>query len=179
MNPLENPVPIYAAGAVLATLAAIAFLARRNLPSVAALIVVLILTAAGAVTERLVVTESEEVESAVEEIVAAVEANDTAGVVGLLDPNSGLAPGVEALMSQVKVTDAGATSIRVNVTGQQAESRFRGRLDGSHTRSGQRVFFFDEVLLVWSKASGEWRLIDYDIYQDGKPLDLSRWRRGN
>ncbi|MEM9353085.1 MAG: hypothetical protein AAGA92_08735, partial [Planctomycetota bacterium] len=115
----------------------------------------------------------------VEQIVAAVEANDPVGVVRLLDPNSGLASGVEALMSQVQVTDAGATSLRVSVTGQQAESRFRGRLDGSHPRSSQPVFFFDEVLLVWTNSSGEWLLADYDIYQDGKPLDLRRWRRGN
>ncbi|MEM9354338.1 MAG: hypothetical protein AAGA92_15130, partial [Planctomycetota bacterium] len=71
MNPLENPTPIYAAGAVLATLAVIALLARRNLPSLVALIAVLMLTAAGVIVERIVVTEVEEVELAVEQIVAA------------------------------------------------------------------------------------------------------------
>jgi len=52
---LENPLPIYAAGAVLATVCGLAFLARRNLPSLFALIGVVVLTLLLVLVERMVV----------------------------------------------------------------------------------------------------------------------------
>ncbi len=58
---LENPLPIIAGGAVLATLCGLVFLSRRTVPSLLALAVVVLLTLLLVICERLIVTPREEV----------------------------------------------------------------------------------------------------------------------
>ena len=70
---LENPIPIYALGAVAITLCGLAFLNRRNVPSLVALVVAILFVGSLLGLERLVVTDREQVELAVAEVMLAIE----------------------------------------------------------------------------------------------------------
>jgi len=126
---LENPTPIWAVGAVLATLTALIFLARRNLPSLFALVGVVVLTLLLVLVERIIVTEREEVEAAVYRLAAAVEANDLPAVLAHLDPAS-IKPTSDAktLLLRLKIAKAhvgGTLSVDVDssINPHQATSR--------------------------------------------------------
>lgn len=173
---LENPVPIYAVGAVLATLCGLAFLARRNLPSLFAFAGVVGATLLLVLVERLVVTDREEVEAAVVELMKAIEENDLPTVVATIDPAATeVRSDAERLMPLVKVEDTGATSLRVEVDTSTesltAVAKFRGKIDGIHKSSGQRVFYFEEVYLFWGKREGQWLVVDYQAHTGDMPID--------
>ena len=181
---LENPVPIYAVGAVLATLCGLAFLARRNVPSLLALGCVVMFTLLLAVTEYLVVTEREQIEDAVAQLIVALEANDLPGVLALIHPASGQARSdAETLMPLARISDAGATSLRVEVDKKSqpmvAVGEFRGRVDGTHVRSGARLFYFDRVLANWKKKDGRWLLSGYTPMWRDRPINPVESMRGN
>lgn len=181
---LENPVPIYAVGAVLSTLCGLAFLARRNLPSLLALVGVVGATLLLVLVERIVVTPREEVEEAVANLLYAIEANDLPTVVAAIDPAAtGIRSDAETLMPMVNVTDTGATSLRVDIDTTdkppRAVAMFRGKVDGIHKGSGQRVFYFEEVRLSWVERDGRWLVEDYRVHTDGMPIDAVDGLRNN
>jgi hypothetical protein len=173
---LENPVPIYAVGAVLATLCGLVFLARRNLPSLFAFVGVVAVTLLLVVVERLVVTDREQVESAVVELMLAIERNDLPAVLATIDPAATeIRSDAETLMSQVRVDDTGASSLRVEVdtatSTPTAVAKFRGKIDAIHKRSGQRAFYFDKVHLYWTKRDDKWLVSDYQAHVKGVPIN--------
>ena len=173
---LENPVPIYAVGAVLATLCGLAFVARRNLPSLLAFAGVVGATLLLLLVERLVVTDREQVEAAVVELMKAIEENDLATVVAAIDLAAAeVRDDAETLMPLVKVEDTGATSLRVEVGAtaepQTAVAKFRGKINGIHRNSGQRVFYFEEVHLFWVKRERQWLVVDYRVHTGAMPID--------
>ncbi len=173
---LENPLPIYAVGTVLATVCGLAFLARRNLPSLFALIGVVVLTLLLVVVERVVVTEREQVEAALQQLMRDVEAGDMSAVLARIDSGAAkMRNDVEKLMPQAEIKDTGATSVRVEVDADTepmtATSRFRGKVDGVHRRSGMRVFFFDEVEINWVKRGEQWLAEAYAVKIKGKAID--------
>ena len=173
---LENPVPICAVGAVLATLCGLAFLARRNLPSLLAFAGVVGATLLLVLVERWVVTDREEVEAAVADLLKAIEENDLPMVLAAIDPAATeVRSDAETLMPRVKVEDTGATSLRVEVhtaaERQTAVAKFRGKVDGIHKSSGQRAFYFEEVHLFWVKRDGQWFVEDYRVHSEGMPID--------
>ncbi len=173
---LENPVPIYAVGAVLATLCGLAFVARRNLPSLLAFVGVVAATLLLVLVERLVVTNREQVEAAVVDILLAIEENDLPTVLTMIDPAAAeVRDDAETLMPLVRVEDTGATSLRVKVdtTAESltAVAKFRGKVDGIHRSSGQRVFYFEEVHLFWVKREGRWLVVDYQVHTGEMPID--------
>jgi branched-subunit amino acid ABC-type transport system permease component len=180
---LEKPLPIAAVGALLAAVCVAVFLARRNLPALLVLGVVVLLTWLLLVTERLVVTPREEVEQALLTIVSAVRANDLSQVLTQIDPQAAsVRSDVELLMPLVQVEDAGATAMEVEVdttaNPQQATSRCQGRLRGVHRRSGATLFFFDTVELDWVLRDQQWLLEDFTPYKAGEPLDAVESLRG-
>ena len=173
---LENPVPIYAVGAVLATLCGLAFLVRRNLPSLLACAGVVAATLLLVLVERLVVTDREQVEAAVVELMKAIEENDLPTVVAAIDPAANeVRSDAETLMPMVKVEDTGATSLRVEVDAaaepQTAVAKFLGKVNGILKSSGQRVFYFDEVHLLWVKREHQWLVEDYWANSEGRSVD--------
>ena len=180
----ENPLPIYAVGAVLATFCGLVFLARRNFPSLLALISVVLLTLALVVVELLVVTDGEEIESATVAVMGALEVNDMAGVLRHIDLGATqVRSDVMALMPLATVKDTGAGSIKTAVDASlqppTATSEFQAKVDGVHTRSGMRVFYFDRVHVTWTKIDGRWLLTDYTPMVDGRPISVVESVRGN
>ena len=172
----ENPLPIYAIGAVLTTVCGMAFLARRSLPSLLALIGVVVLTLLLVIVERVVVTEREQVETTLQLLMADVESGDIPAVLARIDSAAlPMRADVEKLMPQATIKDTGATAVRVEVDADAepmtATSRFRGKIDGIHRRSGMRVFFFDEVEINWVKRNDKWLAESYAVKIKGQPID--------
>ncbi len=180
---LENPLPILAVGAVLATLFGVVFLSRRSVPPLVGLAAVVLFTSLLLITEYLVVTPREQVEVAIEEILDAIEANDVDGVLAVVDPAATeIRSDIEALMPMVNVNDTGAMALRIDCEGRnptEATSRFKGRVLGTHARSGIAVRYFDEVELNWKRSGGRWLLEDFTAYWEGKPLNAVSSLRGN
>ncbi len=172
----ENPLPLLAVGAVLATLCGLALLARRNLASLLAFVGVVVVTLLLVLTERMIVTEREQVEIALQQLVTAIEANRVSAVLALVDPSAEKMRGdIKKLIPEANIKDAGATTVRVEIDSDAkpltATSRFRGRVDGAHRRSGQRVFYFGEVEMRWVKRGDHWLVEEYAATWRGRPLD--------
>ena len=124
---LENPLPILAVGAVLATLCGLVFLSRRTVPALLALAVVVLLTLLLVITERLIVTPREEIEQALSALLAAVESNELPAVLAMIEPGAAnVRRDAEKLMPRVDVTDTGATAIQIDVDGSSATARCQG-----------------------------------------------------
>ena len=187
MNALvENPVLVGVVGGLLATLALVVFLARRTLASLVALGGAILLTLLGLLVERFVETEREQIERAVPEVLAAVEANDLPGVLASIDPAAAQVRGdASALMPLIKVEKARALSaIEVEINSSTAPptalSRFRGFLQGIHTRSGMQVGYFNQqVDINWVKRGEQWLIEDYTAYYDDQPIDAVGSAAGN
>lgn len=179
---LENPLPIWATGAVLTTLCLVMVLARRSLASVLFLVAVVMFTLLMVLTEKLVVTEREQVEAALVQLTEVLEANDLAAMLALVDPSAvKVRADAETLMPQVKIKDSGATAVQVELTDTEplrATTNFRGRVDGVHNRSGTRLFFFDQVEIDWQKSGDRWLILNYRVYQQGQPIDAVKSVRG-
>lgn len=172
---LENPLPIWAAGAVCLAVAIIVFLSKRSLGAMLAVVGVVGVTLLLAVVERIVVTPGEEVENSLTTLMAAIEANDVPGVLAAIAPTAGeIRTEAEKLMPQVNVKETGATAVRVVVDDSavplRATSFLRGRIDGTHARTGARVFFFDRVEIDWEKSGDVWQVVDYRAEFRGKPI---------
>jgi hypothetical protein len=183
---VENPVLVGVIGGLLATLALVVFLARRNLPSLVALVGAVALTLLGLVIERMVETEREQVERSVREVLAAVEANDLARVFNAIDPAATrVRNDASALMPLIKVEKARSLSaveaiVESAANPTTAMSRFRAFLQGIHTRSGMQVAYFNQqVDIHWVKRGDRWLIEDYTAYYDEKPIDAVGSAAGN
>ncbi len=169
---LENPLPILAVGAVLATLCGLVFLSRRTVPALLALAVVVLLTLLLVITERLIVTPREEIEQALSALLAAVESNELPAVLAMIEPGAAnVRRDAEKLMPRVDVTDTGATAIQIDVDGSSATARCQGRLRGIDRSSGAAMMFFDKVEFQWVRRGEQWLLEDFVAYWKGKPLN--------
>lgn len=180
----ENPVPIYALGALLVTFCGLVFLSRRNVPALLGLVGSILLTLILVVVEQVVVTDGEQIESTTAALMAALEENDMPGVLAHISPSATqVRADTENLMPLVRVSDTGVGSMNVEVDTSveppQASSEFQAKVDGIHTRSGIRLFYFDRVLVNWVKKEGRWLLTDYTPLYDGRPISAVDSVRGN
>lgn len=178
MNALfENPIPLYAVSAVLVTLCALIFFNRRDLPSMVAMITVVLLAFSMIMLERMVVTDREQVERSVRDIMLAIEANDVPGVLELVDPTADqVRSDVETMLPMVNVRDTGVTSLEVELTSSSepptATARFRGKVDLQ--KNEWRYVYFDRVDLQWIKKGDQWFMQGYQPYHQDKPIDARR-----
>ena len=173
----ENPIPIYAVSAVLITLCILIFFNRRDLPSIIGMITIVLLAISMVMLERWVVTDREQVENAVVDIMLAIEANDVPGVLDFVDPEDAqLRSDVETMLPMVNVRDTSVTSLEVELAeGSEpltAQARFRGKVDLQ--KREWRYVYFDRVDLDWVKHGDRWHLQGYTPYNRGKPVDARR-----
>ena len=120
-------------------------------------------------------TPSEEVEQSLVALMDAIQANDLPAVFSMIDPSAKhVLSDAETLMPQVKVKETGSTAVRVEVDESanppRATSFFRGRIDGTHAKSGVRIFYFDSVEIDWQKVGDKWLIVDYRVKFRGKPI---------
>jgi len=182
---LENPLPIWAAGAVLATLCLVVLMSRRTVGSLLALAGVVLVTILLAWLEAVVITEKEQVEVAVTEILAAIQKNDLQAVLDCIDPAAeAVRSDAERLMPMVNVRNTGSSSLQINLDDAEskplhATASLRARIEGTHQRSGQRVFYFDEVMIDWIKRDEDWLVEDYQAKWRGRTISAVTSMREN
>jgi hypothetical protein len=182
----ENPIAIVVVGALAAVFAAVVFLARRTSASLMALAGIIAVTVLLLVVERVVVTDREAVEAGLEEVLAALEANDVRRVLASIDPTSAVnvKADVEALMPRVKVTTANAAAVAVEVNGAAspptATCEFRAYLNGTHGSSGTPLLYMNQkVLIGWTKRGDRWLIDNYQAFYDDQPINAVDSARGN
>jgi hypothetical protein len=125
--------------------------------------------------ERVVVTPSEQVEQSLSSLMDAIQANDLPAIVSMIEPSAKhVRSDAETLIPQVKVKETGSTSVRVEVSEStnplRATAFFRGRIDGTHSRTGSRIFYFDNVEIDWQQVGDQWLIVDYRVKFRGKPI---------
>jgi hypothetical protein len=181
---LENPLPIWTAGIVLTVICLFVVLAQRSLGSLLALAGVIGLTLLFLLTERFVVTEGEEVEQAIAQLVAALKANDVNGVLALIGPGAGnVRQDANQIMGQLDIRDTGSSSLRVEVdystTPHRAISYLRAKIDALHKGHGVRLFYFDQVEINWERSGDNWVIADYRANYRGKWVKAAESVRTN
>lgn len=176
---LENPVPIWAVGIALGTLAGLVFLTRRTFVWLFVFVAIVGLTLLLALLEWLVVTEREEIELATHQLAAAVEANDLAAVLGMLAPTARqVRADAQTLLPRLQVAKAhvaGTLHVEVDTTAspEKASSRFRALLDAVDRREGMKIVYYDEIQLNWVRENQHWLVTSYTAKRRGQ------WGRGN
>lgn len=183
---LENPLPIWIAGAIGAVLAGVVFAARRNLASLVALATIVLVTLLLAGIERAVVTPREQIEAAMLGVLDAIEANDKPAVLAFIDPAAAtIRTDAEAAMPLIKVERANVQGkLTVELTPSDGEptagvAKFRALLIGKSTRGGAPVGYNDQVEVTWTRQGDQWLIDGYTVYDKGKVIDaVGRARRG-
>ena len=137
---VESPWPAITLGVVVQVALAIVLVRTGRGAVLVAMAVALALTIGMLALERVVVTEQEEVEDALEAVAVALETNDTPAVLALFSPTSPRRGEVASALARFKVRDAnigGDLEIRTNAltSPPSAHAYFTGRLDAHDTRS--------------------------------------------
>lgn len=182
---LDSPLAIAAVGGVAITFTAIVFAARRSGASLAALGAVTAITLGLLVVERLVVSPGEQVEAALDALLAAIEANDVAAVLAHIDPAAAkIRADVQSLVPllRVEAANAGTVQVEVDEAAQPpaAVATFRAFLHGVHVRTAARVGYINQrVDLHWQKRGDQWLVTSYTAYYDDQPIDAVGSARTN
>ncbi len=137
---VETPWPSVALGLVLEIILAIALVRTGRGTILVAMVLVLALTGGLVVLERVVVTQTEEVENALDAVAASLEANDAAAVLAGFTSNSPRRGEVQAALARVTVKSAhvgGDLEVRFNelTIPPSASAYFTGVVE-AHDRSG-------------------------------------------
>ena len=173
MNPLESPWPAVVSGLAVALVLAIVFLRTGRGRILGAAGVVLLVTVALVVLERMVVTEPEQIEHTLDEICAAVERNDTERV------HSFIAPAAESIHTQAdrylerftfdhaKVTGDLVIKLDEKASPPNAVATFIARAD-VRDRKGQSVYShaIQRVEVAMQKPGDRWLVTGLQL----KPL---------
>ncbi len=168
----ENTAPVWALGAVLLTMAVIAYVHTRSLNALLAVAGVILLTGVGLLVERLVVTQREAVQQSMQELLAAIEADDLPGVLAMIAPSeSTMRSDAELLMPQFDINKARATDeIEVTIDRDKspptAAATFRFFADVLHRKSGMKGGYFDNVTIFFVEEGDRWVVTGYSTDKD-------------
>jgi hypothetical protein len=171
----ENALPIWAAGAVVLTMALIAYLQLRNTGAFLAIVVILAVFGALLLTEYLIVTPREAVERTLYDLADTVEANDVAGALTYIAPGaSQIRNDVEHVMPLVVIDKAniiGTPQVEVDETTQPATAtvQCRGFFHGTMKQNGMKGGDAAEMTIYFVQEGDRWLVSDYKPNKD--------WRR--
>lgn len=132
---------------------------------------VLVLTVAGVLVERFVVTEREEVEAAVYGITDALEANDVAGVLGYVAPSAKHTRSrAQWALGQITVLDTGVRHLDITInhltSPPTAEISFDGTIRYDYKTPGiGRNFYASHFVVLLEKDGDRWLVTDH-VEQD-------------
>ncbi|HWB10576.1 MAG TPA: hypothetical protein VG826_15205 [Pirellulales bacterium] len=137
----EDPTTLIAAGLLIEVLLGVGLVKSGRGVLVLPMIGVLALVGLGVLVERLVVTDREQVETALDGVCRALMANDVEGVVSYIDPEAAVIRShVRSLLPRAHVTDARLydLDIRVNprTSPPSAQANFTGRVKGNFQGEG-------------------------------------------
>jgi hypothetical protein len=164
----ENALPIWAAGAVILTLALIIYLQLRNTESFLAIVVILAVVGALLLTEYLIETPREAVERTLYQLADTVEANDVPGALRFLASTAPtrIRHDVETLMPLVEIERAnivGSPTIEVEA-GDEPDSATvtcRGFVVATLKQNGMKGGTEDELTMNWVRQGDRWLVEDY------------------
>jgi hypothetical protein len=164
----ENALPIWAAGAVLLTMALIVYLQLRTTESFLAMVVILAVVGALLLTEHLMETPREAVERTLYELADTVEANDVPGALRFLasTADTQIRRDVETLMPLVEIERArviGSPKIEVEA-GDDPDSATvtcRGIVIATVKQNGMKGGAEDELTMSWVRQGDRWLVEDY------------------
>ena len=160
----ENPLPILAIGGVGFVLLLVGFMASRRAQFLLAAGGVVVLVVGLVIAERMIVTEAEEVASAVWTLAAAVEQNDLEAVLKSISPAAEhLRRAVRTALPQVQVTSINISGLETEVPETRAPrmgtARFRAKVEFSATEFPHQVSF-DKWELTFRLEEEKWLLFD-------------------
>jgi hypothetical protein len=176
---VEDPWPVVVGTlAVLGVLAVVLYRTGRGI-FIAAMIAVALLGCGLLLVERLVVTERERVEAALEGAAAALERNDLEGVLSHIAPEAGaMRASVAAVLPGVEVTDAnigGDLKVTFNnlTNPPSARADFTGRVT-LKSRSPSLAFPFDNFVRPFTvrlrREGDRWVMTEYQMGDLTNPL---------
>jgi hypothetical protein len=137
----EDPTTLIVAGALIEVLLGIGLFKSGRGVLALPMIGVLVLVGLGVLVERLVVTDREHVETALDGVCRALMANDVEGVLKHIDPEAGgIRSHVQSILPRAHITDARLYDvvIRVNhhTSPPSAQADFTGRVKGRFQGDG-------------------------------------------
>ncbi len=168
---LESPWPAIVCGIFVEAILAVVFVNTRRKSVLVAMAVVLLLAAGGVALEKWWVTDREEIESTLNEIADALEANDLERVLSFIAPDAEETPGLARIyMALVTVKSAKVRNLEVEInrltSPPVAKTRFMGNVDcegnavmGNMMQVPDRKYLLDfeaEFLLI----EGRWMVGD-------------------
>ena len=167
----ESPVPYLLIGLAVESILLILYVQTRRGWVLGVMVLVLLLTAAGVIGERVVVTDREAVEQAVYDLAAAVEANDLPAVLNRLSPLALQA----RLDAQQKLALVEVELARVvgpmeitffrDTPPPTARVEFRAVARVKESRSGMAGGGAFDFVLTFRQEDGKWLLLGY-TYQE-------------
>jgi len=172
---LEDPLPIIFIGIVVEAVLGVAFVRTGRGAILLAMLGVLVVASAGVAVEWIVVTEVEQVEAALDEAAAAVEANDLDRAMGYLASSfDNRARGWmrwalgQFEFSTARITNLEITSINHLTSPPTAKARFIGvghftDREGQHPYRSHRAHFTVELHL----EGGRWLIADLSQHDSG------------
>jgi len=165
---VESPWPSVMLGIGLEAVLAFFLVRSGRAIVIAAMVGVLALTAGLVVLERIIVTETEQVEDTLDEIARALESNNSTGVLAVFSSNSPRRGEVQSAMSRVRVSEAkigGDLEVRLNqlTNPPSAKAYFTGRVQLKGTRE---TIPYEHVVrklkVTFHKEGDRYRIFDYE-----------------
>jgi len=168
----ENALPIWVGGTVLVILALVICAQLRTLKSLLAVVAVVLCVVGLLLVEAIVVTPREAVKQTLDQVFAAVEANDLPAVLRLVSPQAAqVRADAQTLMPSLKIEKANsAGTIKIDIVGSAnpavAVARFRAILSVTHKKTGMKGGYFDKLVVhfVWEKD--RWLVQDFSATKD-------------
>jgi hypothetical protein len=168
----ENAVVIWVGGAVFVTLAFVVYSQLRTTTALLAILAVVLVTAALLVAEYLIVTPREAVAQTLNDLAAAIEADDLPAVLRFIAPDSKTVRGdAESLMPLVTVEKARIVStpqIDVDESTQPATAtaRCQGLVDVTIKQNGMKGPYLDRVEIHFIRDGDRWLIKSYKPEKD-------------
>ncbi|MBI3836598.1 MAG: hypothetical protein HY288_01515 [Planctomycetia bacterium] len=165
---VESPWPSVMLGIGLEAILAIFLVRSGRAVVIAAMVGVLALTAGLVVLERIIVTQTEQVENTLDEIAGALESNDANAVLALFSSHSLRRAEVQSAMSRVRIGEAkigGDLEIRLNqlTSPPSANAYFTGRVQVKRTRETIPYEHVVRKFKVTLRQEGNrYRVFDYE-----------------
>jgi hypothetical protein len=161
----EDPTTLIVAGVLVEFLLGVALVKSGRGALALPMIGVLALVCLGVLVERLVVTDREQVETALDGVCRSLMANDVEGVLSYIDPEAGgIRSHVRSMLPSAQITDARLYDLVIHVNRRtnpaSARADFTGRLKGRFQGSEGLVL---RKLTVDLRQEGErWLITDYE-----------------
>lgn len=169
---MENPFPIILVGVLAVAVCAVALVRTGRGIFLVAIGAIALLTGAGVLVEKLVVTQREEVEQVIDDAAAAVRANRLEGVLEQLSPDAGRARDlIRWAFGRATFEDVRLTRLEIRVINTASPPLAKAEITG-YVRCRDRLgeYPYDAVpidgTLELRKINSRWLVTGYEMRQD-------------